>query len=121
MAAHIAYSFAGTGLAQLLRRLEHFLGRGSDAKIFRQIHPAHNACGVHQELRGTRDVMAILAGAGMQNVVTPNSLCVGIGKKCVRVTGLAAQIRGNRGRINANRNRPNAQTLKSGQLIFDTP
>ena len=65
--------------------------------------------------------MGVHARAGMQKVVTPDDLRIGIGEKCIRVAGLAAQIGGLFRRVHAGGHRPNSQIFESRQLLFQYP
>ena len=65
--------------------------------------------------------MAVHARAGMQKVVATDNFRLGIGEKCIRVTGFAAEVGGHVWRVYANGYRPNPQILEIGQLFFYTP
>ena len=65
--------------------------------------------------------MGVHARAGMQKVVTPDDLRIGIGEKCIRVAGLATQIGGLLRCVYANSYWLNSQISESGQLFFYTP
>jgi hypothetical protein len=88
--------------------LEDLVGAGSDAEVAGEIDPADGAGGIEQELGGASDIVAIDAGAFMQEVVAPDGFGVGVGKKRVGVVGLAAEILGLGGRVDTNGNRPDA-------------
>jgi len=70
--------------------LQHLIGAGTDPQIFCQVNPTHNAGGIDQELGGTRDVVSVHTSALMQQIVPSDYFCVGVGKKGIGVTGLAA-------------------------------
>lgn len=65
--------------------------------------------------------MAVHARTWVQEVILPDHLGVGIGEKSVGVAGFAAEVGGYVRLVYANGYGTNAQTLESGQLVFDTP
>jgi hypothetical protein len=72
--------------------LEHFVGTGADAKVIGEIDPADYAGGVDEELGRAGDVVAIDAGALVEEVVAADYFGIGIREKRVRVTGFAAEV-----------------------------
>lgn len=83
-------------------------GAGPDAEIAGEIDPTDGAGRVDEELRRASDVVTVDASAFVEEIVAADYLRVGIGEKCVSVTGLAAEVLGFGGRIDANRHGPNA-------------
>jgi hypothetical protein len=65
--------------------------------------------------------VAVHARTGMQKVVASDNFRVGIGEKCIRITGSAAQVSGHVGRVYANGYGPNPHISEIGQLFFYTP
>ena len=70
------------------RNFQHLLGSSTDPVVFRQVHPAHRPGSIDQKLGGSRDVMAILTRARMDQVITPDYLRIRIRKKGKTVTSL---------------------------------
>jgi hypothetical protein len=100
---------------------EDLVGAGAHPEILGQIHPAYGAGSVEQKFGRTGDILAILSGAGMEQVVTTDGLGFGIGKKCKGVAGFAAEVAGDLGSIHSDGHGANPSRLDEFQILFDTP
>jgi hypothetical protein len=60
-------------------------------------------------------------GSGVQQIIAPDDLGVGIGKKGVCVAAALAQSPGYLRSVDADRNRANSEGLQPIQFVFDTP
>ena len=78
------------------------VGTGADAEVARQIDPANGTGGVKEKLGGASDVVAIDAGAFVQEVVAADYFGIGVGEERIGVAGFAAEVLRLAGRINAN-------------------
>jgi len=67
------------------------------------------AGGIDEELGGAGDVVAVDAGAFVEQIVAANHFSIGIGKKGVSVAGFAAEILGLAGRIDTDGDGPDAE------------
>jgi hypothetical protein len=79
--------------------LEHLVGTGADAKVIGEINPTDCAGGIHEELRRARYVVALHAGASVEEIVAADCFGVRVGKESVGVAGFAAEVLGFRWRI----------------------
>ncbi len=81
--------------------MEHLVGTGADAKVIGEIDPTDCAGRVDEELRRSRYVVGVDAGALVEEVVAADYFGIGIRKKRVGVTCFAAEILRFRWRIDA--------------------
>ena len=101
--------------------MQDFFGASSNAQVVCEVDPADDAGGVDQELAGTRDIVAVDAGAFVQEIVTTNDFGIGIGKERVGVAGFVAKIGGVAGGIDADGQGSDASRLQLRKMFFDTP
>jgi hypothetical protein len=101
--------------------LEHFVGTGADAKVVGEIDPTDCAGGVDEELRRAGDIVALHAGALVEQVVAADCFGIGIREKRVRVTGFAAKVLRFRWRVDADGDGLDAQFLEILQTVLNTP
>jgi hypothetical protein len=101
--------------------LEDLIGAGADAEVAGEIDPPDGPGGIEEELGGAGDIVAVDAGAFVQEVVAADYLGVGVGEESVSVAGLAAEILGLGGRIDTDGDGPDAELLKIGKTFLDTP
>src|SRR6516164_2052454 len=87
---------------------EHLFGARPYADVFGEIFPAHNPGAVDQELCGTRDVMTVGAGPGVQQIVPPDYVQVGIAQQREGEVRLVLQVAGDLRAIHADGYRANA-------------
>ena len=80
--------------------------------ILGQFQPSNSARRIDQKLRGPRDVVTVLSGAFVNQVVASNHFCVWIGKKCERVTRLLRKIPRYLRTVDTDRNRTNSGFLE---------
>ena len=106
---------------QGLGGLEDLVGAGADAQIAGEIDPAYGAGGIEEELGGARDVVAVDAGALVQEIVAANHFGIGVGEECIGVAGLAAEILRLTGRIDANGYGPDTELFEIRETFLDTP
>jgi len=77
------------------RRFEQLFRCGAHPVVFREIHPPHDAIRVDQKLSWPGDVLTILTGTSVDQIITANYFNVGIGekRKCVsRFLGEVARL-----------------------------
>lgn len=77
------------------------VGTGADAKVIGEINPTDGAGGIHEELRRARYVVALDAGASVEEIVAADCFGVRVGKESVGVAGLAAEVLRFRWRVDA--------------------
>ena len=106
---------------QPVDRFQSSLRPCAHSYIIGQVYPTDRASRVHQELSGTRDVLAVLATLRMQDSVLPDHLRARIGEEREAVPfGLAEPLR-LRGRIHADRYNLNTPVMKLAQVLLETP
>ena len=66
-------------LPKRVRGLENLFRPRAYEIVFRQVYPPYSAVGIDQKLGGPGNVMPVLTGAGMDQVITTNRLEVWIG------------------------------------------
>ncbi len=108
-------------LFQQLRNFEHLLGPRSNPIVLSQIDPSHCTCRVEQELRGTRNVMTILTGACMNQIVSTNHFHVLIREQGESVASLLREIARHVRIINTDRDRTYSFCAQLVQTFFNTP
>lgn len=108
-------------LAQCFARLQNLFRPSADPVVLGKVYPAHYSRRVYNELRWSRDVLPIDAGACVNQIVTSNRLCPGIRKKRERVTSFLPEILRNFRRIYADRNRTNSRLMEVSQTLLDAP
>jgi hypothetical protein len=101
--------------------LEDLVGAGADAEVAGEIDPTDGAGGIEQELGGAGDIVAVDAGAFVQEVVSADYFGVGIGQESVGVASLTAEVLGLARRIDADGHGPDAELFKIGETFLDTP
>jgi hypothetical protein len=101
--------------------LEHFVRADADAEVAGEIDPADGAGGVEKELGGAGDIVAVDAGAFVQEVISADYFGIGIGEESVGVAGLAAEILGLAGRIDTDGHGLDAELFKIRETFLDTP
>jgi hypothetical protein len=97
------------------------VGAGADAEIPGEIDPADGAGGIKEELGGASDVVAVDAGAFVQEIIAADHFGIGVREKCIGVASLAAEILRLAGRVDANGYRPNAELFEIRETLLDTP
>jgi hypothetical protein len=65
----------------LIERIEDLLGPRPHGDVLRKIDPANCAVRINQKFGRPGNVRAFRSCAGMQQVVTANNFCLGIGKQ----------------------------------------
>ena len=98
---------------------EHLFGARPYAHVFGEIFPAHGPRTVDQELRGTRDVMAIGPRPGVQQTVPPDYVQIGIGQQREGEARLALQVGGDLRRIHADGYQANAARLEFLKVLLN--
>ena len=97
------------------------VGTGADAEVAGQIDPANGAGGIKEKLGGASYVVAIDAGAFVQEVVAADHFGIGVGEERVGVAGFAAEVLRLSGRIDANGDGPDAELFEIRETFLDTP
>jgi hypothetical protein len=111
-------------LEQLLQRFccpDNIFRPSTNAEIIRQINPANYARRIHQEFCGPGNVVSLHSCSGVQEIVSPNDVGVGVGKEGIRVSFPFAQIPGDPRLVDADCYRANTQFFDLRQVILDTP
>src|SRR5215469_2378234 len=98
---------------------EHLFGAGPYAHIFGEIFPVHGPRAVHQELCGTRDVMAVGARPGVQQTVPPDYLQIGIRQQRESEARLVLQVAGDLRAIHTDGYRANAPRLEFLKVLLN--
>jgi hypothetical protein len=91
-----------------LGNFENLFGPRTHPIVFRQVQPSNSARRIKQKLRGPCDVVTILSGACVNQIVAPNHFGIRIGKKRERVTSLLRKIARHLWTVDTDRNRPNS-------------
>jgi len=108
--------------ADLLQdHIECSFGTGTDSQIVRHIHPANDARGIDEEFGRPGDVLAVLAGFGMQDAVAANHPSLRIGEKRIGVSARMAELGGLLGRIDADGHHFDAVLMKLAQMLLEAP
>jgi len=97
------------------------VGASANAEVAGEIDPADGAGGIDEELGGAGDVVAVDAGAFVQQIVAADHFSIGIGEKGVRVAGLAAEVLRLAGRIDADGDWPDAKLFEIRETLLNTP
>ncbi len=87
--------------AHQLGCFQHLFRGGADPVVLCQIDPADCTAGIEQEFRRAGDIVLIGSGFGVQQIVAPDDLGVGVREKGIGVTSLGGEIAGSLGRIDA--------------------
>lgn len=86
-----------------------------------EIAPTNGAGSVDEKLRWPGDVVAMLAGAFVEEVVARDGLRIRIGEERVGVAGFSTEIARLLGRVDADGYRLDAGGAELGEMLFDTP
>ena len=96
-------------------------GAGTDANILGEIYPADLSGCVDQKLGGARDIGAVNAGVGMDEVPLADDVVFSIGENRESVARGLAEMLGLLRRVNANGDDANLARVEIGKVLFETP
>lgn len=105
----------------VLRDLQHLLSLCPDAKIIRQVDPAHGAGRVEQEFSGPCDIHPIRSAPDMQQVVRAYDLLLGVGKEGKGKASLFAEPEISLYGVNADRGDSDAALAELAPLTLKAP
>jgi hypothetical protein len=97
------------------------LGAGADANILGEIHPADISGGVDQKFGGARDIGAVDAGVGMDEVPAADDIVFGVRENRESVTGGLAQMLGLLRSVYTNGDDADFARVEIGKALFETP
>jgi hypothetical protein len=106
-------------LAQRFGDSEHFVGAGPDANVFGEIAPAYCATAIDEEFGRAGDVAAVRTAAGVQQMILPDYLGLGVAEDGECVAGFAGQIARDVRRVHADGDGADARGLEFGEIFFD--
>jgi len=112
--AESRFSASGDGVGSR----QHGFSFGPHADVLREVDPAHRAGGIDQKLSRTGNVGPIRSPGHMEQIITTNDLCLGIGEKWKCVTGFAAQLAGDFRRVNTDGDRANARIVEFPEILL---
>ena len=104
-----------------LKGFQHLFRTRTYGDVFGEIHPANCPGRINEKLCRTRDIRAFGACARMQQIVTPNHFCLGIGQECVGVAKFLFLATTKIRRVHANRDDLNPARFKLLKLLLKTP
>jgi hypothetical protein len=96
-------------------------GAGADANILGEIHPADLSGGVDQKLGRSRNIGAVDAGVGVDEVPPVDDVVFSIGENRESVARGLAEMLGLLRRVNANGDDANPAGVEIGKVLFETP
>jgi len=97
------------------------VGASANAEVAGEIDPADGAGGIDEELGGAGDVVAVDAGAFVQQIVAADHFSIGIGEKGVSVASFAAEVLRLAGRVDADGDGPDAELFEIRETLLNTP
>ena len=103
------------------RYVQHLLRAGSYPIVLSQVHPTDDAGWINEEFRWSGDIVPVLSGACMHEIVASNCLKVRIRKKRERVTGFLCEAERYLRCIYANRDGPNTLGTEVTQPLLNAP
>lgn len=98
---------------------KQLLGLGAHANVFSEVRPTHRARAIDQELGRSRDVVAAGPAADVQQIITANHFCIGIGQEREGIAGLAAKVFGGLGTVDADGDGTDAGVVEFGKIFLD--
>ena len=97
------------------------LGAGADANILGEIHPAYISGCVDQKFGGARDIGAVDAGVGMDEVPAADNVIVGVRENRESIASGLAQMLGLLRSVYTNGDDANLARVEIGKVFFETP
>ena len=89
--------------------------------VFGEIHPANCPGRINEKLCRTSDIRAFGSCTRVQQIVTPNHFCLGIGQECVGVAKFLSLAPIDIRRVHANRDDLNPTRFKFLKPLLKTP
>ncbi len=106
--------------SQAVRCFEDLLAGRAHADVVSQVHPAHPAGVVNQELGGPRNVRPFVA-AYVHEIVGADGLHPGVSKEWEGYARFRSKRMGDLDGVNADRHHLNAALAELAQLTFEAP
>jgi hypothetical protein len=104
-----------------LKGFQYLFRTRTYGNVFGEIHPANCPGGINEKLCRTRDIRAFWSCTRMQQIVTPNHFCRGIGQECVGVAKFLFLATISIRRVHANRDDLNPARFKLLKPLLKTP
>lgn len=104
-----------------LKGFQHLFRTRTYGDVFGEIHPADCPGGINEKLCRARNIRSFRSCAAMQQIVTPNHFCLGIGQKCIGVAKFLFLATINIRRVHANRDDLNPARFKLLKPLLKTP
>ena len=97
------------------------VGASANAEVAGEIDPADGARGIDEELSGAGDVVAVNAGAFVEQIVAADHFSSGIGEKGGSGASFVAKVLRLAGRIDTDGDGQDAKLFEIRETLLNTP